>query len=145
MITVLTLSVSYPHFIDLWHTWNYIHTTYMHMWKGYTTLSLSSALKKVHLCIIYSILHCSPLLGNGISRQTSEGPDLLSPNLRPRHQELIPTPCGPVSSRRRHNAEPIVVLKVKVKFSFLHRVIFIETVTHSVGVLFLNCYIHSGK
>ncbi|TMS16377.1 hypothetical protein E3U43_013670 [Larimichthys crocea] len=38
----------------------------------------------------------SPLLGNRISRQTSEGPDLLSPNLRPRHQELIPTPCGPM-------------------------------------------------
>ncbi|TKS77229.1 hypothetical protein D9C73_011320 [Collichthys lucidus] len=38
----------------------------------------------------------SPLLGNRISRQTSVGPDLLSPNLRPRHQELIPTPCGPM-------------------------------------------------
>uniref|UniRef100_A0A4W6CLA1 DUF7789 domain-containing protein n=1 Tax=Lates calcarifer TaxID=8187 RepID=A0A4W6CLA1_LATCA len=28
----------------------------------------------------------------------SESPDLLSPNLRPRHQELIPTPCGPIKS-----------------------------------------------
>ncbi|XP_026224410.1 uncharacterized protein LOC113167776 isoform X2 [Anabas testudineus] len=34
----------------------------------------------------------SPLLGN----QPQESPDLLSPNLRPRHQELIPTPCGPI-------------------------------------------------
>ncbi|XP_059189834.1 uncharacterized protein LOC131972092 [Centropristis striata] len=38
----------------------------------------------------------SPLLGNQISGQPQEGPDLLSPNLRPRHQELIPTPCGPI-------------------------------------------------
>ncbi|XP_053173826.1 uncharacterized protein LOC128357492 [Scomber japonicus] len=36
----------------------------------------------------------SPLLGN----QPQEDPDLLSPNLRPRHQELIPTPCGPIKS-----------------------------------------------
>ncbi|XP_058498800.1 uncharacterized protein LOC131468497 [Solea solea] len=34
----------------------------------------------------------SPLLAN----QPQETPDLLSPNLRPRHQELIPTPCGPI-------------------------------------------------
>ncbi|KAM7410967.1 hypothetical protein PAMA_021096 [Pampus argenteus] len=34
----------------------------------------------------------SPLLGD----QPQEGPDLVSPNLRPRHQELIPTPCGPI-------------------------------------------------
>ncbi|XP_061831000.1 uncharacterized protein [Nerophis lumbriciformis] len=34
----------------------------------------------------------SPLLYN----QSREGSDLLSPNLRPRHQELIPTPCGPI-------------------------------------------------
>ncbi|KAG7226917.1 hypothetical protein INR49_022212 [Caranx melampygus] len=33
-----------------------------------------------------------PLLGN----QPADSPDLLSPNLRPRHQELIPTPCGPI-------------------------------------------------
>ncbi|XP_035513472.1 uncharacterized protein LOC118325028 [Morone saxatilis] len=38
----------------------------------------------------------SPLLGNQISGQPPEGSDLLSPNLRPRHQELIPTPCGPI-------------------------------------------------
>ncbi|XP_034732479.1 uncharacterized protein LOC117947549 isoform X2 [Etheostoma cragini] len=38
----------------------------------------------------------SPLLGNQISGQPHEDPDLLSPNLRPRHQELIPTPCGPI-------------------------------------------------
>ncbi|XP_070824339.1 uncharacterized protein [Chaetodon trifascialis] len=38
----------------------------------------------------------SPLLGNQLSGQPPEGPDLLSPNLRPRHQELIPTPCGPI-------------------------------------------------
>lgn len=38
----------------------------------------------------------SPLLGNRISGQPQEDPDLLSPNLRPRHQELIPTPCGPI-------------------------------------------------
>ncbi|XP_037629773.1 uncharacterized protein LOC119490448 [Sebastes umbrosus] len=38
----------------------------------------------------------SPLLGNQISGQPQEDPDLLSPNLRPRHQELIPTPCGPI-------------------------------------------------
>ncbi|XP_018530670.1 uncharacterized protein LOC108890945 isoform X6 [Lates calcarifer] len=36
----------------------------------------------------------SPLLGS----QPQESPDLLSPNLRPRHQELIPTPCGPIKS-----------------------------------------------
>ncbi|KAM9855887.1 uncharacterized protein ACBR49_002029 isoform 2-T2 [Aulostomus maculatus] len=36
----------------------------------------------------------SPLLGN----PAREGPDPLSPNLRPRHQELIPTPCGPIKS-----------------------------------------------
>ncbi|CAI5646879.1 unnamed protein product [Oreochromis niloticus] len=34
----------------------------------------------------------SPLLGN----QPQHGSDLPSPNLRPRHQELIPTPCGPI-------------------------------------------------
>ncbi|XP_047440437.1 uncharacterized protein LOC125007730 [Mugil cephalus] len=34
----------------------------------------------------------SPLLGN----QPRQDPDLLSPNLRPRHRDLIPTPCGPV-------------------------------------------------
>lgn len=33
----------------------------------------------------------SPLLGN-----QPHGSDLPSPNLRPRHQELILTPCGPV-------------------------------------------------
>ncbi|XP_014001155.1 uncharacterized protein isoform X1 [Salmo salar] len=33
-----------------------------------------------------------PLLSN----QPWEGSDLPSPNLRPRHQELIPTPCGPI-------------------------------------------------
>lgn len=36
----------------------------------------------------------SPLLGSA-PQQDSE---LLSPNLRPRHQELIPTPCGPMKS-----------------------------------------------
>ncbi|XP_072222624.1 uncharacterized protein [Leuresthes tenuis] len=36
----------------------------------------------------------SPLLGN----QQQQNPDLLSPNLRPRHQDLIPTPCGPIKS-----------------------------------------------
>ncbi|XP_042347141.1 uncharacterized protein LOC121946578 [Plectropomus leopardus] len=40
----------------------------------------------------------SPLLGNHISGQPQEGSDLPSPNLRPRHQELIPTPCGPIKS-----------------------------------------------
>ncbi|XP_056130143.1 uncharacterized protein LOC130107522 [Lampris incognitus] len=34
----------------------------------------------------------SPLLGN----QPQEDSALPSPNLRPRHQELIPTPCGPI-------------------------------------------------
>ncbi|XP_008293479.1 uncharacterized protein LOC103367276 [Stegastes partitus] len=34
----------------------------------------------------------SPLLGS----QPHQDPDLVSPNLRPRHQELIPTPCGPI-------------------------------------------------
>lgn len=43
-------------------------------------------------------LFCSPLLGRRSSDQPLRGSDLLSPNLRPRHQELIPTPCGPVSS-----------------------------------------------
>ncbi|XP_029362405.1 uncharacterized protein LOC115046275 [Echeneis naucrates] len=33
-----------------------------------------------------------PLLGN----QPQDSPDLVSPNLRPRHQQLIPTPCGPI-------------------------------------------------
>ncbi|KAF7645812.1 hypothetical protein LDENG_00197930 [Lucifuga dentata] len=33
-----------------------------------------------------------PLLGS----QTYEDPDVPSPNLTPRHQELIPTPCGPI-------------------------------------------------
>ncbi|XP_007571270.1 uncharacterized protein LOC103151253 [Poecilia formosa] len=36
----------------------------------------------------------SPLLAN----QQHQSPDLLSPNLRPRHQSLIPTPCGPIKS-----------------------------------------------
>ncbi|XP_032426548.1 uncharacterized protein LOC116724879 [Xiphophorus hellerii] len=35
-----------------------------------------------------------PLLAN----QQHQSPDLLSPNLRPRHQSLIPTPCGPIKS-----------------------------------------------
>ncbi|XP_048872899.1 uncharacterized protein LOC125744753 [Brienomyrus brachyistius] len=30
--------------------------------------------------------------------RNQEGADLLSPNLRPRHQDLIPTPCGPIKS-----------------------------------------------
>nr|XP_020468159.1 uncharacterized protein LOC109967141 [Monopterus albus] len=34
----------------------------------------------------------SPLLDN----RPQESPDLLLSNLRPRHQELIPTPCGPI-------------------------------------------------
>ncbi|KAM6924549.1 uncharacterized protein FYW49_004793 [Xenentodon cancila] len=36
----------------------------------------------------------SALLGN----RPQEGPDALSPNLRPRHPDLIPTPCGPIKS-----------------------------------------------
>uniref|UniRef100_A0A1A7Z3A9 DUF7789 domain-containing protein n=1 Tax=Iconisemion striatum TaxID=60296 RepID=A0A1A7Z3A9_9TELE len=36
----------------------------------------------------------SPLLDN----QQQQTPDLLSPNLRPRHPNLIPTPCGPIKS-----------------------------------------------
>ncbi|XP_068190281.1 uncharacterized protein [Antennarius striatus] len=40
----------------------------------------------------------SPLLGNQVSGQPPEAPDLLSPNLRPRHHDLIPTPCGPIKS-----------------------------------------------
>ncbi|XP_076023291.1 uncharacterized protein LOC143013514 isoform X2 [Genypterus blacodes] len=36
----------------------------------------------------------SPLLGT----RPHDGPDVLSPNLRPRHQELIPTPCGPIKA-----------------------------------------------
>ncbi|XP_054637969.1 uncharacterized protein LOC129185211 [Dunckerocampus dactyliophorus] len=36
----------------------------------------------------------SPLLDS----QSQDGANLLSPNLRPRHQELIPTPCGPIKS-----------------------------------------------
>ncbi|KAI4823998.1 hypothetical protein KUCAC02_012544 [Chaenocephalus aceratus] len=38
----------------------------------------------------------SPLLGNQNSGYPQEDPDLLSPNLRPRHRDLIPTPCGPI-------------------------------------------------
>uniref|UniRef100_A0A3P9JTE1 DUF7789 domain-containing protein n=1 Tax=Oryzias latipes TaxID=8090 RepID=A0A3P9JTE1_ORYLA len=34
----------------------------------------------------------SPLLGDRLQ----ESPEVLSPNLRPRHQDLLPTPCGPV-------------------------------------------------
>ncbi|KAF6719776.1 hypothetical protein FQA47_005166 [Oryzias melastigma] len=34
----------------------------------------------------------SPLLGNRLQ----ESPEVLSPNLRPRHQDLLPTPCGPM-------------------------------------------------
>ncbi|KAM3618874.1 uncharacterized protein V6R79_026126 [Siganus canaliculatus] len=37
----------------------------------------------------------SPLLDNQISGHSQENSGL-SPNLRPRHQELIPTPCGPI-------------------------------------------------
>lgn len=40
-------------------------------------------------------LHHSPLLCR--PDQPLRDSDLPSPNLRPRHQELIPTPCGPVS------------------------------------------------
>ncbi|XP_053706606.1 uncharacterized protein LOC128750226 [Synchiropus splendidus] len=36
----------------------------------------------------------SPLLGY----RADVGPAIPSPNLRPRHQELIPTPCGPIKS-----------------------------------------------
>ncbi|XP_061591038.1 uncharacterized protein LOC133456556 [Cololabis saira] len=36
----------------------------------------------------------SPLLGN----QPQDSPAVLSPNLRPRHPDLIPTPCGPIKS-----------------------------------------------
>uniref|UniRef100_A0A3P9P1B4 DUF7789 domain-containing protein n=1 Tax=Poecilia reticulata TaxID=8081 RepID=A0A3P9P1B4_POERE len=43
----------------------------------------------------------SALTPRGSVRQSlrpTESPDLLSPNLRPRHQSLIPTPCGPIKS-----------------------------------------------
>ncbi|XP_034027460.1 uncharacterized protein LOC117511585 [Thalassophryne amazonica] len=33
-----------------------------------------------------------------LDHQPQDGPELLSPNLRPRHQELIPTPCGPIKA-----------------------------------------------
>ncbi|XP_047209918.1 uncharacterized protein LOC124859363 isoform X3 [Girardinichthys multiradiatus] len=36
----------------------------------------------------------SPLLDN----QQHQSPDLLFPNLRPRHRNLIPTPCGPIKA-----------------------------------------------
>uniref|UniRef100_A0A3P8UVZ5 Uncharacterized LOC103384776 n=1 Tax=Cynoglossus semilaevis TaxID=244447 RepID=A0A3P8UVZ5_CYNSE len=48
----------------------------------------------------------SPLLDS----QPQDSPDLLSPNLRPRHQELIPTPCGPV--------KPWVELSLPVKLYY---------------------------
>uniref|UniRef100_A0A1A7ZYE8 DUF7789 domain-containing protein n=2 Tax=Nothobranchius TaxID=28779 RepID=A0A1A7ZYE8_NOTFU len=33
-----------------------------------------------------------------LDNQRQQNPDLLSPNLRPRHPNLIPTPCGPIKS-----------------------------------------------
>uniref|UniRef100_A0A1A8K3U7 DUF7789 domain-containing protein n=1 Tax=Nothobranchius kuhntae TaxID=321403 RepID=A0A1A8K3U7_NOTKU len=33
-----------------------------------------------------------------LDNQQQQNPDLLSPNLRPRHPNLIPTPCGPIKS-----------------------------------------------
>ncbi|KAG8002851.1 hypothetical protein GBF38_015444, partial [Nibea albiflora] len=74
---------------------------------------------------------------NRISRQTSEGPDLLSPNLRPRHQELIPTPCGPVSSHSGHNAEPI---KPWSELSCLLKLYFCFTIASLMALLSLTIY-----
>lgn len=52
-------------------------------------------------------LFCSPLLGR---QSCDHGSDLLSPNLRPRHQELIPTPCGPVSCSSASSLCEIILL-----------------------------------
>lgn len=54
-------------------------------------------------------LHRSPLLGAQVHSQEPQCPDYLSPNLRPRHQELIPTPCGPVSAS--HTNETKIYLR----------------------------------
>ncbi|KAM4607045.1 uncharacterized protein ACJ7VT_015343 [Polymixia lowei] len=62
----------------------------------------------------------SPLLGN----QPQEGPDLPSPNLRPRHQELIPTPCGPI--------------KPFSELSFPVKVYFCFTIASLLGLLALT-------
>lgn len=57
-------------------------------------------------------LHHSPLLGAQVHSQEPQCPDSLSPNLRPRHQELIPTPCGPVSAS--HTNETKIYLRWSV-------------------------------
>ncbi|KAJ8264972.1 hypothetical protein COCON_G00140710 [Conger conger] len=62
----------------------------------------------------------SPLL----TTRPSESVDLPSPNLRPRHRELIPTPCGPIKPWSE------LTCLVKVYYCF--------TVTSLVGVLVLT-------
>ncbi|KAG7472777.1 hypothetical protein MATL_G00112580 [Megalops atlanticus] len=72
----------------------------------------------------------SPLL---ITRH-HESIDLPSPNLRPRHRELIPTPCGPIKPWSE------LTLLVKVYYCF--------TITSLLGVLVLtvvNIYNQSQK
>ncbi|TNM86344.1 uncharacterized protein LOC130530191 [Takifugu flavidus] len=66
----------------------------------------------------------SPLLSGHLSDQPLRESDLLSPNLRPRHQELIPTPCGPI--------------KPWSELSWLVRLYFCFTIASLLGLLGLT-------
>lgn len=64
----------------------------------------------------------SPLLGN----EQQEGSVLPSPNLRPRHQELIATPCGPI--------------KPWAELSYLVKLYFSFTIASLLALLALTSY-----
>lgn len=88
------------------------------------SLSLVTRMNMIFCSYVKFVYFFSPLLGN----QPQHGSELPSPNLRPRHQELIPTPCGPV----RYLTLPC--REVKRMFSFLFFCLWLsQVVSHSLS------------
>lgn len=71
----------------------------------------------------------SPLLGAQVHSQEPQCPDYLSPNLRPRHQELIPTPCGPM----KRWSELSCALKVYFCFSVASLLVLVGVTSYSIN------------
>uniref|UniRef100_A0A3Q4BNX5 DUF7789 domain-containing protein n=1 Tax=Mola mola TaxID=94237 RepID=A0A3Q4BNX5_MOLML len=70
----------------------------------------------------------------GKLRRRPRGPDALSPNLRPRHQELIPTPCGPIKSW----SELSCLLKLYFCFTIASLVALLGLTTYSIYKQHMN-------
>uniref|UniRef100_A0A672YST0 Uncharacterized LOC115421813 n=1 Tax=Sphaeramia orbicularis TaxID=375764 RepID=A0A672YST0_9TELE len=66
----------------------------------------------------------SPLLGV----RPQEDPELLSPNLRPRHQNLVPTPCGP----RKRWSELSCPLRLYYSFTILSLLVLVGITLSSI-------------